>query len=401
MTVATEWERIAEQLVRDIDTVLAGCGLTPCPRPIRLADELGLDKSLASRVVRSLRAANALDSLATLPSPEGLTLVLQGAAKAGCPKPLIERARQAVRVYEELLATYPGGRGGFETALADLVPASRERNELRSRQAVYRAMQYLMGVHLDVSYNVHIYAPAEDPNRIDLAWIAMRHGFRRLRSGSKSQLVAISRDPQGRDAAVSAQTLGRMPIHQAEDCLLREYCSPSLPALAVHELDDGFIVAVGEADPPVNVPITLTAGQLLTALVPRYATADRQYEYSAVIPGKPTGLLIVDTFVHSDLFTGTPVITSQMEGSLAPPMSAPRAAEYDECLQSVRLELVGSPWDAASAPEAPRRNALLADAFGQLGWKREAFRLVRFAIKYPLVSAKIRLWFRLPEAVVR
>jgi hypothetical protein len=211
-------------------------------------------------------------------------------------------------------------------------------------------------------------------------------------------LVAISRDPQGRDAAVSARTLSRKPVRHAEDCLMRDFCSQSLPALAVHEMDDSFIVAVGEADPPVNVPITLAAGQLLTGLVPRYATAERQYEYSAVIPGKPTGLLIVDTFVHAELFTGTPIITTQMEGALAPSMSAPRAVEYDECLQTVRLELVGSPWDHASAPEAPRRSAMLADAFGQLGWNREAFRLYRFAIKYPLVSAKIRLWFRLPVA---
>ena len=63
-------EAIGRELRRAISSVLEAVA-GPRPRPTRVARAIGLDKSLASRLVRSVRATSDMDLMHFVPSPGG------------------------------------------------------------------------------------------------------------------------------------------------------------------------------------------------------------------------------------------------------------------------------------------------------------------------------------------
>ncbi|MCC7143252.1 MAG: hypothetical protein IT349_14225, partial [Candidatus Eisenbacteria bacterium] len=72
-------------------------------RPTKLATHLSLDKSLVSRLVRSLRADSSADLIHHIPSPTGLGMFLQAAESAGVSPQRCGEARRAVDDFRSLL----------------------------------------------------------------------------------------------------------------------------------------------------------------------------------------------------------------------------------------------------------------------------------------------------------
>src|SRR5690348_15009945 len=61
-------------------------------RPIELSRQLGIDDSLAAKLIRALRATDPIAAMRELPAPLGLRIFLAAARKAGARTEALERA---------------------------------------------------------------------------------------------------------------------------------------------------------------------------------------------------------------------------------------------------------------------------------------------------------------------
>src|SRR5262247_2982360 len=77
-------EASGRELRRAINSVLEAVA-GPRPRPTRVARAIGLDKSLASRLVRSVRATSDMDLMHFVPSPGGLLIFADLARRRADP----------------------------------------------------------------------------------------------------------------------------------------------------------------------------------------------------------------------------------------------------------------------------------------------------------------------------
>ncbi|MCK4513344.1 hypothetical protein KAW64_16465, partial [bacterium] len=110
------------------------------PRPSRLVSELGIDKSLASRLTRALRADDPLEFMHLLPSPTGLGIFLSAARSAGISRDVCRAAEDSVDGFRFLLEALPGGRATLDAAISASSGEARARSEKNAKQAVYKAM---------------------------------------------------------------------------------------------------------------------------------------------------------------------------------------------------------------------------------------------------------------------
>src|SRR5262249_49287447 len=117
----------------------------PTLRPSRFVEVLGIDKSLASRISRSLRAETATELLHLTPSPMGLGLFLAARPRRRISTEALRRARAAVAEFQEFLGHVSGGRAGLDALMSDDAVEVRERAERTASQSVHRAMSYLLG----------------------------------------------------------------------------------------------------------------------------------------------------------------------------------------------------------------------------------------------------------------
>src|SRR5262245_20830600 len=105
-------EAVGRDLRRSLATVLEAVAGAK-PRPARITLLIGLDKSLASRFVRSLQAPSDLEFMHLVPSPAGLR-ILAGLAPRYADPVTIENLLGATERFERLLDSVPGGRAAID-----------------------------------------------------------------------------------------------------------------------------------------------------------------------------------------------------------------------------------------------------------------------------------------------
>lgn len=116
-----------------------------------LARGLGVDKSLASRVLSALRAEDPLAALAQMPGPVPLRELLRAARKKGAAATAVSRAEAALEAYSTTLKTRFEDRSGLDAVLSAALPEARRRFEITARQAVFRGVSAIKGISTEVS----------------------------------------------------------------------------------------------------------------------------------------------------------------------------------------------------------------------------------------------------------
>lgn len=151
-------------------------------RPTDVAARFGLNKSVASRLLKALRTQDAAAALGLLPGPEALRSLL--AAAEGSDADVLRRARDAVDEFDRLVRMELGGLDGLAAILSESIPELRERFELGHKQSAYRAMSNLMGLSAEVNALTLILWPnADDPDRLDAVNLHTLSGVRQRRPG--------------------------------------------------------------------------------------------------------------------------------------------------------------------------------------------------------------------------
>ncbi len=374
------------------------------PRPVRLTRELGIDKTLAGRLLRSLRSNDALQALHLSPAPHGLRIFVEAARRHGASDDQCHKAESFIREFEDLIDEFPGGRSALDAALSSWLPEVREQEEKRAKQAVFKAMSSILGYQADAMYLGKIIRPNDDdPDFCDVATIHTRFEIRRLRAGASITLLGYKHESQD-EAAVGPQPIPG-PNGEAVDTsdphsyLLEDYCGDALPELQVHESNNRMVVALEGGEPGVNVPLDVAAAYVSRKEFVRYRNPDSVNEWLTILPKIPCRLLVMDVLIHKDVYPNyTPNASTRLEGLssdwLKMRKGPNRLDELDLSVETSRLEIGTSRLSTADIPGVVSMNNAVCS---RLGWDTEDFRAFRLRVLYPVPSVSITTWFDLPE----
>jgi len=382
-------------------------------RPAELIRGLGLDKSLAGRVVKAVRAADPLEALHALPTPQGLALVLtgaqarlaQGGLSEGDPgRALLAAAGRAREAFAALLAEFPGGRGDLEAALTGWLPEARDVAEREARRDVFRGMSVIAGVRSAAFYTGYFLAPSAADGRVDTAWVLRHERLRRLSVGSPFVFGGyMARPAEGGERARRESLDGHALAREPARLLLPELCSAPLHSLDVLEGPHRVALRLGKDEPRVNEPITLTLGAATVDHHPLFAGDEASHVWFTTGVRAPTERLVIDLYVHDAVGVGVVPLATRGSDYVTElrPESHPRELAPDAFSPRLTFSALGSAaqpdaaeaaYGAGAALGAPELAAAVA---ARRGWDLARFRLYRLVEDYPLPTDQTTCWVEL------
>jgi hypothetical protein len=241
------------------------------PRPVRLMRRLGLDKSLASRLVQAAKAESDPQFLHLLPSPTGLRILLERSRQVPEAAERLPAFERAVEAFAELLDALPGGRQALDARLGEGLSSIRERREHMARQASFKAVSFLFGHYCETLSTALFLFPSSEGGRVDAVEVHRRLGLRRITPGTPLPLLSLHAKPDG--SGLPPERLAVRPIdggppgasnaEEARRYFIAEGSSLPLPPLEVEREGSNctFLLGPQHAEPP--------PGRVTTAM--RYA----------------------------------------------------------------------------------------------------------------------------------
>src|SRR4029453_5955178 len=104
---------------------------------------MGLNKSLASRLVRAVLSSSDLDLMHLVPSPGGLRILADLSKRYADPASIANLLAGTER-FEELLDSVPGGRASIDAQIADSSQVALLKREHIAKHASFKAMSFLL-----------------------------------------------------------------------------------------------------------------------------------------------------------------------------------------------------------------------------------------------------------------
>lgn len=366
-------------------------------RPVQLTGVLGLDKSLASRVVKSLSVEDELLALHGIPTPQGLNLIASAAREHGATPETLARLEHVAGEYRALLDEFSGGRTDLEATLAGWIPEQRARAERDARRSVFRGMTTMTGTRAGTIYNALYLVPSRLEGKADSLVVGVRQDLRRLRAGARL-LVARLRSAKGTGGwGARRTTLQGAPLATAAHAImLRDLCSHPLPELDLTTEDEQIVISIGPDTLDVNESTTLGFGWRTEGHFELHATDEDHYHHVSVESIRPSEALVFDLFVHETIdLPEPPIVTLTMERHAQ--LSAPRspAAAQDGSLHGevelVDLDRVPGGLASVDVHACP---AIAETVCREAGFMVDQFRKFRARIEFPLPTEQLTLWWR-------
>lgn len=371
---------------------------TPPNGPVQLAREVGVDKVLASRVMKALRSADPVTVVFRMPGPDPLRRLVRGAAKQGIAEDRITGALGAIDRFEHLIKVEVGDRGSLDTILSAWVPEARREFELRRKQAAFKAMSQLKGAQARSILSTVLLHPSADGERLDIVWVSGLIGLHRLRPGAPVKFATrrVSPEPDARHPF----SLGGSRADDLSSVQLESFCTTPMPELLVERAGEvtHYVLAPGDFGPRSAVDIVCAEvnESEMRRVVPR-GSGRKAYVFAET--SIPCEILQFDAFVHEDVYPGrSPALRlydTAFDG-VADINDPSRDIDRLDMLESI--DELGRGLTSCRSQDIPRYHELLSHVFEQLGWSADAFRGYRSRIDYPVYGSQIAMMFDPPEA---
>jgi hypothetical protein len=368
-------------------------------RPSRLVTLLGLDKSLASRLVRSLKAQSDYEFLHLVPSPAGLRIFLDAARKVLENTASVSPARDAIAAFQDFLADIPGGRSSLDALLADSTVEVRQRAEKTAAQAVHRAMSYLLGFHCEAITSAILLQPSADGSAVDGIDVSRRSGVRLLRPSVPAALMSLDTTYSSQPTAPRLESLdGRAAPSDPMAFLLPRFCDPETPPLELVQSGRHVIFTLSGGSVALHRPITVASAFLIRNGWKQYRDDDRLEDGRSYLLHYPCRLLVRDLFIRDDLYVGSePVVRLDLPSPSGP--ARPRMRNQPENINtldmSTSIEQLGQGLGKAAVAGVPEHARLLRHAFDAAGWEPGRFRGYRVRMRHPVPMITMGWWIPL------
>lgn len=362
--------------------------------PQKLADRLGLDKVIASRLLKGLRSTSPMEAVHRLPGPAPLRRVIAGCEAAGVEPGTIEAARLAIDSFERLIRDGPGNRSGLETLLSSYVPEARRDFELRRKQSAFRAMSQLKGVEAELILGTVLLAPGATPGRIDVVWLTGLFGLQRLRPGVHVKFATRRFTPKDADRA--PRSLDGDPVEDLRAGRMEAFCSTPAPEFRATRIGEVIQYALAdEGFGPGGQRGDLVFCEVNRNELPRVlpAASSRKAYFFAEVQS-PAQALSFDVLVHNELYTaGEPelrIYDTVLEG-VADVNDPARESDRFDLAETIRAMGIGRP--AWRSDRVPRYSELVSTVFTRLAWNSDDFRGYRCVIDYPIYGSQVAMVF--------
>lgn len=365
--------------------------------PQKLAAALGIDKVLASRVLKAMRTDDALCAIHRMPGPDPLRRFVSASSKRGADKDQAKIAREAIDSYEDLITIEIGDRSALEAVLSAWVPEARRDFLTRRKQSAYRAMSQLKGVTLGTYAETAFVAPSKsDETKLDIVWMKRLVGLERLRPHARVMLSSFRGvDMEERPPDRRPLTIDGEPIDSFGAIVVDEYSTITPGALtATQRGETVFYMLTDEAFGPDDA-IDLCTVEVNREEVPRYVDPSRGrvawFSSEVVIPARRQQL---DVFVHRDLYNGASprlrfydtAITGIVD--VNDPSSEMSELEMSETLEELDRGLAG-----ARSSHIPNYHAIINNVAERASIDATSLRGFRCLIDYPLYGCQTAMLF--------
>lgn len=361
-----------------------------------LVQRMGLDKSLASRIVRALHADEPALAAQLLPSAEGVELVLAAAVRAGAEPLAATHVREVSVRFEAAVQEVPRGRVGLRAAFAQASDRQRATVERIARREMVRSLATLTGVWAEARYTMLAFAPGAE-GWLDMAQATMVAGLRRARPGNTMELMTLTGDdPNGppKRTRLDGSPLDGDPMA----CLMEECSSKSADSLIVEMAGRRYTVLLGPEEPPIDHPLDFALGVKYLGFMP--ARQDKTGRWGCVTMGsrRATELMVADVLLAPGVLEGNapPRVVYNLDTVSVPdPKAGPEAHGRETLDLDARFEPMGEGLSRKGSAEADRFTPVCEGAFKRLGWKLETFRRYRLEIAFPVPLTAVEIWIDL------
>jgi hypothetical protein len=376
-------------------TAVAG----PHPSPTRLARAIGLDKSLASRLVRATQSRSDLDLMHIVPSPAGLR-ILADLAGILAPASAIADLLTVTERFAVLLESTAGGRAAIDALISESSPDVREKREHIAKQASFKAMSFLLGHFCDMLTTSLFLVPSVDGKRIDGIEVHRRIGLRRMRPSTPLALLSFSVPPeeQPKDSAIWFDTVDGEPVGDpAASYLMPEFSSQPMPRLEVVQ-DNNVTTLVLPGNTGAPTPSEITSTFRIRNAWSRQPESGMQSLRGYVLH-VPCVQLVRDVYVAEPLFPdASPRVSFLMPGPRVvtrPPVENGQRHFTEVDLTSTLEQLPAGP-HAYSVPGVGDQAAAVRHALERAGHGQTRFRGWRCSITYPVPLIEMMWWLHHP-----
>lgn len=395
-TLEHRLSRNAEQLRAALADVLDALPLR-VQKPAELERTLKLDRSLASRLLRSVRLNDPLASLHRLPGPHGVRLLLKAAAKITENSELIDRAENALADVERLVVTELGDWKALDVALSGWLPEAREQFELVNRQAAFRAMSNIKGVTADAEISITLIHPdSTKAGWVDRAGITGLCGMRRLRPGAPMGLLhgsSIAPPPGTERLSLDGQPID--PLHGAP--LLREFCCAPLPQFEVQVKGDIVHYMLEGDGLGVQSTVDLYFADVMRGRYPAARAVSPRPATPGAVIDIPVKTLIVDVLLHDNVWPDVEPELRMYDTAgrgIANPTDAARDMDRIDVLDSIQS--LGTQVSRFRTKDVARYSEMVRFVCDKLGWDSERFRGYRCRVDYPVHGTQVSMIFEPP-----
>lgn len=403
--VAAVGHALARALERVIEAIPGDVG-----GPQRLAEVLGLDKAVASRLLKAIRSRDPVVVVHHIPGPDTLRRVIDSAVDAGVGRRIAREAEAAVDRFRALIRSTAGDRSTLDGVVSRMLPQAREHFDGRVKQQIFRGFSQLKGYYVDVDFTACFIHPSPHPGSLDYAVVSGVLGVRSLRPDVRIRLAArVIRDKPGQWHFASL--LGE-PITDLSAGRLDQFCTARPANVAIETFGDSvyFNLESQAFGPDAAVDFVLGhASRLATPSTQATGAAklDAASPSTAPLAGagvevdKPTKLLHLDVFVHKDVYPGAEprlfTIDTSFRGlaNLNDPSRIPDRVDLGDRVQLLGRGLVD---EGARAPHIQHYQAMLDHVVRTRGWNPHDYRAYRVLIAHPIYGTQVTLGF---ERLVR
>lgn len=365
-------------------------------RPSALARTLGLDAMLSSRLLRATGAADAMAVVHLMPGPEPLRRILKAAERKRVDPETIAAAAAAVDAFERLIESEAGDRAGLDAMISAFLPEAREKHELATKQAAFRANAQVRGTAAEaVVATYFLHSNANDLG--DLATLFADLGLRRVRPGTHLGFaMAILQDSNGQ-----LLNLDKEEARDPNSLRLSPFCSMPVPEFATTREGNTTSYWIAGDEVGLKSSVDLVMAEYRRRVVKPHRTEDgRLHAGVLTVFDTPCKRGTMDVFVHKDLYPG--VMPELLIYETVPRGYVSRfgdpAREQDRLHFHESIRPLGLGTASARLAHVSRYVEMLDHVCERLGWDAGVFRGYRLDVEYPIYGAQYMIGFKLPEA---
>ncbi len=380
-------ERLLAGLSRAVDSLPDSRG-----GPQALARRLGVDKVLASRVLKMVRSGDPMAAIHRAPGPDPLRRVVRAMVKAGVDIKVTEEAVRAIEGFERLIVDDVGDRSSLDTILSAWVPEARRDFELRRKQTAFRAISQLKGVQAEVFAEAAIFWPSADGEHLDVVWIKSLSGLTRVRPGVTVKFTSVRgvERPDGRRPL----TLSGERIDSVKNTVIPEFCSnptPELTARVVGEQTHYLLesMVLGES-------VQIVTCEVNRSELPRFLPGSRgRRAWASTDIAISTQRCQLDVLVHTDVFPREdPDLRVYDTAVLGTADRNDSARDVDILDLLEKVDNMGVGIDRFGSSDVPRYRKILEHVCERLGFDGTKLRGYRVVSDYPLYGSQYAMSFR-------